>query len=302
MSALAQGKQKAVKSEHIHAFERDGLALVKQALSPREMDRIEQVFAERLANPEKSGGTFERMYTTEEGTVINSIGNSVDNPLFTGLIREAAIADIASDVLGGKDIWYQGEQIWLKEGGRTHRTGWHQDTSYLPVMGSGMVVLWIPLDPLPAENVLEIVRGSHKGILYNGSIFDPNDDTVPLYDEADLPRMPDIEANRGAWDIVSYDMQPGDVLAFHPHCLHGGAPTIPGQRRRTISFRFFDGDAEYRPLPKIRKGHANSEDREKINEQNNTRGFGGLEAGEPASNSPLFRQVRPWTAKESDQS
>jgi hypothetical protein len=42
-------------------------------------------------------------------------------------------------------------------------------------------------------------------------------------------------------------MAPGDILVFHPAMLHGGAPTLPSQRRRTLSLRFFGQDAVYTP-------------------------------------------------------
>ena len=43
-----------------------------------------------------------------------------------------------------------------------------------------------------------------------------------------LPRLPNIEVERaadpGAFDIVSFASEPGDVLLVHPGSLHGGAP------------------------------------------------------------------------------
>jgi ectoine hydroxylase-related dioxygenase (phytanoyl-CoA dioxygenase family) len=115
------------------------------------------------------------------------------------------------------------------------------------MMGSQLVACWISLDALPKEHCLEFVRGSHKGPLYNGSAFAAHDDTAPLYKHSKLPRLPDIQADRGAFDIVSWDVEPGDVIVFHLGVLHGGAGTAPGLRRRTISMRFlgpnvvFDG-------------------------------------------------------------
>src|SRR5260370_17178352 len=80
-----------------------------------------------------------------------------------------------------------------------------------------------------------------------GSRFDADDDTAPLYQDGTLPRLPNIEAERDRWDIVSWAVEPGDVLVFHPGMLHGGAPTLPSQRRRTLSLRFFGDDAIHAP-------------------------------------------------------
>jgi ectoine hydroxylase-related dioxygenase (phytanoyl-CoA dioxygenase family) len=72
---------------------------------------------------------------------------------------------------------------------------------------------------------------------------------VPLRGNDGLPRLPDIEADRASFDIVSWAVEPGDVLVFHPATLHGGAPTHPGSRRQTLSLRFFGRDAVYVERP-----------------------------------------------------
>ena len=64
-----------------------------------------------------------------------------------------------------------------------------------------------------------------------------------LFDGAEWSPLPAIEQAREAFPIVSWDIQPGDVVAFHPAVLHGGAPTRAGVRRRTLSLRFFGDDA-----------------------------------------------------------
>ena len=58
-----------------------------------------------------------------------------------------------------------------------------------------------------------------------------------------LPRLPDIEAHRDDYEIVSFAVEPGDVVAFHPAMLHGGAATRPGKQRHTLSLRYFGEDA-----------------------------------------------------------
>jgi ectoine hydroxylase-related dioxygenase (phytanoyl-CoA dioxygenase family) len=147
------------------------------------------------------------------------------------------------------DVWFMYEQVFLKEGGESRRTPWHQDSSYLPIDGSQIAVMWISFDPVAKNDSLEFVRGSHRGVMYDGSRFDPNDDTAPIYGDGSLPRLPNIEAERSRWDIVSWAVEPGDVLVFHPGVLHGGAATHRGTRRRTLSLRFFGEDAVYALRP-----------------------------------------------------
>jgi ectoine hydroxylase-related dioxygenase (phytanoyl-CoA dioxygenase family) len=122
-----------------------------------------------------------------------------------------------------------------------------QDSSYLPIAGEKIAVMWITFEPVAKEDSQDFVRWPHRGVLYDGSRFDPNDDTAPIY--GTMSRLPNIEADRGRWDIVSWAVDPGDVLISHPVMFHGGAPAYQGRRRSTLSQRFFGDDAIYSSLP-----------------------------------------------------
>ena len=280
-------------SAEVAEFERDGVTVLRGALDPREMTLLEDAWeshfhsAKHIAEVMYGDGKDQIHFLTE-----NTIRN---HPRYQTLMRETRIPDIASQLFGGHDVYYYLEQMWNKTGG-SRRTAWHQDTSYLPFSGPGFLILWIPLEDLAAENVLEVVRGSHKQTLYNASMYDPTDFTAPLYDERDLPRLPDIEANRQDWDILSTPMARGDVLAFHPGCLHGGAPTRPGQNRRSYTFRFFSDEAYYSPLPAKRDLGVNkfSNQRQDTDDRVVLAGFEELVPGQPIYQAGHWARIRPW--------
>jgi ectoine hydroxylase-related dioxygenase (phytanoyl-CoA dioxygenase family) len=77
-------------------------------------------------------------------------------------------------------------------------------------------------------------------------------DQNPYVDEvSDFELVPDIEAVRDQHEIVSFDMQPGDVIAFHYRTLHS-APGTAGRtahRRRAVSFRYLGADARFATRP-----------------------------------------------------
>jgi len=166
------------------------------------------------------------------------------------LLEASPIADLVAALWGTRDVWFMYEQVFHKTGGASGRTPWHQDLPYLAVNGRQLLAIWISFEPIPRELSLEFVRGSHLGTLYDGSRFDPRDHTAPLYGTGELPRLPDIEADRGRFNVTSFAVEPGDVLAFHPAMLHGGAPTTPAcPERRTLTLRFFGDDAVYEKRP-----------------------------------------------------
>ena len=221
-------------------FHDDGVVFLPGVLDARALSLAQQCFEWTLANPGPGAGP---VLLGTPGTFYQDQANPDSFPAYRTLLRETVVADIAAQLFGCENIWLMYEQIWLKDGADTRRTPWHQDLPYLPASGAHLVVLWLNLDPVEKDYALEFVRGSQRGPLYNPSAFNPDDEAANLFDTAQWPPLPAIESARADFPIVSWAMQPGDVVAFHPAVLHGGAPTRAGVRRRTLSLRFFGDDA-----------------------------------------------------------
>jgi ectoine hydroxylase-related dioxygenase (phytanoyl-CoA dioxygenase family) len=225
---------------------RDGVVLLPRALDDAALADALAAYDWSLANP---GPGASRFASHSEATFYQDLYNPRCLEGYTAMLRASPLPALIADLWGAPQIWFMYEQVFLKEGGEARRTPWHQDASYLTIAGEHLAVAWITFDAMDAAHSLEFVRGSHRGVLYNGSRFELGNDTAPLHPDAPMPRLPDIEANRGDFDIVSYPVEPGDVVLFHPALLHGGAPTHPGLRRRTLTLRFFGADAVYDERP-----------------------------------------------------
>jgi hypothetical protein len=225
----------------------DDVVYLPQALDSATLASAEALFDWSIAHPTPSACHF---YETEAGNFYQDLCHPQAALAYRDLLSSSPLADLVAALWGSPDVWFLYEQIFLKEGPAMRRTPWHQDSPYLALEGEQIAVLWINFDSVSKANSLEFVRGSQRGTLYDGSAFDADDDTKPIYAHG-LPRLPAIEAERDAWDIVSWEITPGDVVVFHPSILHGGAPTAGGIRRRTLSLRFFGEDARYalRPDP-----------------------------------------------------
>jgi len=288
-------------SNHAQSFRDDGVVILKQALDAKTMALIEAAYA--WSHTHLSAGLQDFAADTKERFIADT-GYSIQEPVYLNLLRESVLPDIAAALFGGEsDIWYLGEQIFYKEGGRgTRRTPWHQDSSYFNFDGPRMVALWIPLDPVPRDCSLEVVRRSHTGITYNGSRFELGDDTAPLYPVSKLQRLPDIESDRDNWDIVGEAMVPGDLMVFHLGSLHGGGATLPGMRRRSLTLRFFGDDVVW--IERSDTPHPNSSIARRTQARTSGKAVAGASAGEAAPapvgefvwRSDKFLRVRPWTA------
>jgi hypothetical protein len=263
---------------------RDGVVVVRDALDPGEVQRVLDVFEYGRAHPSPGAYT---VYPETGATFYIDTFNAKNWDAYVPAFRDTAVPDIVSGLWGSEDVWFFYEQLFLKEGGSMRRTPWHQDSSYLPLEGQHIAVVWIPLDPLDEESSLEFVRGSHTGPLYNTSAFDATDDTRPVIDDGTLPRLPDVQATRDDYDIISWAVEPGDVIVFHANVLHGGAPTRPGQRRRTVSLRYFGDDAVFAPRPRP----AQDPEGKRVS-RTLADAFSSIPPGAPFRD-PMFRKVRP---------
>lgn len=228
-------------------YRRDGVVYLPQVLDKPALDAALEAWRWSLANPALGG----KVAQETDSTFYQDLYNPRVLEGYRSMLEVSPIPAMCAKLWGKDDVWFMYEQVFLKEGGETRRTPWHQDGSYLPVGGIDNAVCWITFDPLSKEDSLEFIPGSHKGQLYNGSSFALGDDTAPLYKESDMPRLPDIEGEREKWNIVSWPVTPGDLIIFDFATMHGGAATHEGQRRRTLTLRFFGEGATYEPKQNI---------------------------------------------------
>jgi ectoine hydroxylase-related dioxygenase (phytanoyl-CoA dioxygenase family) len=260
----------------------DGAVFLPGALDADEIDRVRALFDHGEAHP--SPGAYE-VYGGGDGRFRIDTFHAANWPAYVPAYAETKVPDLVAALWGSSDeVWFFYEQLFRKEG-PMRRTPWHQDSTYLPTDGAHIAVVWIPLDELDAETSLEFVRGSHLGPMYNTSAFNEADDTLPIIDDAAFPRLPDIEADRDSWDIVSWAAVPGDVVVFHANTLHGGSPARAGQLRRTVSLRYFGTDATVGERP----GITVNPEGERVSAT--LAGRLGGEIGEPFRH-PMFHKVR----------
>jgi ectoine hydroxylase-related dioxygenase (phytanoyl-CoA dioxygenase family) len=93
---------------------------------------------------------------------------------------------------------------------------------------------------------LEYVKGSHR---WNRRFKAVSPDYHPYLLASDLEDPPDIDGHREDYDLVNWDMEPGDVLMFHPLTLHGSPGNASAtRRRRALATRWLGDDVVYAPV------------------------------------------------------
>ena len=159
-----------------------------------------------------------------------------------------ALAEVAGVLLDARHVRFYDDQIFVKEPGTVERTAFHQDLGYFNVEGDQGCVMWIPIDRATrATGSLGYVRGSH---LWNAT-FKPNMFTTRLaFPGSEGDDLPDIDNNEADYDIVYFDVEPGDVVVHHfrtVHGSHGNASTT--QTRRAASLRYVGENVRFRRRP-----------------------------------------------------
>ncbi len=224
-----------------------GAVFVPKILHPDWLEAIEMSMT-RVMNA--SGQTQHKFYEGLDGEFIETIRNFDVTPELQRMIYDSPVADMIGRLIDSENIWYFSDEMFMKEGGNCARTPWHQDTPYWPIGGNQIASAWISIDPLPKEECLEIIAGSHRQTMYDGfnPPLAPVDATAPYYGE-EYPQLPDIEATRDEWDIRSWEVTPGDILFLHPSTLHGGGPTGAKGKRRAITIRCYGDDLTFARRP-----------------------------------------------------
>lgn len=235
---------KVVTKDLIDQYREEGVVFLPQVIEPHWLELIEIGFQRNMRNP----GPFAEDYAHgRQGRFFMDFYNFFVNPEYRKVLHESPIVDIMADLMQTDEVWLYYEQIFYKGDGEAGPTAWHQDMpSYKMEFSDQIAGAWISLDPLPAENSLEVVPGSHAGPLYN--TFDVHD-VRNVGADIGQPPLPKIERNRSEWNIRSWATQPGDMLVIHPQILHGGAPVPNGMTRRTFTVNVFGPQVRYTRRP-----------------------------------------------------
>jgi ectoine hydroxylase-related dioxygenase (phytanoyl-CoA dioxygenase family) len=158
------------------------------------------------------------------------------------------LGSIAGTLMRSNDIRFFDDQIFVKEPQCPDRTSFHQDSTYFNASGSQTCVFWVPVDPVRDEHgPMQYVRGSHKW----QKSFQPNVFISPLsLPGAEGDPVPQVEGHEDEYDLVQFDVDPGDIIIHHYMTLHGaGANRSLYQVRRAASLRYCGDDMIYLHRP-----------------------------------------------------
>lgn len=173
-------------------------------------------------------------------------------PGFQRFVRESPCAAIAAELLSARRINLVMDNWFLREAGSASHPPFHHDISYFDFDGT-MCVLWLPLEPVSAENGIAFVKGSHLWdklflrVRFGDSHRIDGDSCVVNGRRYEPP--PAIAAAPEDYDLAGFDLDPGDCIFFDMRTLHGGLSCLTPTktvRRYTLRMSAEDGHIRYR--------------------------------------------------------
>jgi len=244
-----------VSEDQIARYQRDGAILIPGALGKAWVDALERGLNEAYHAKGPLSSAFTN--TEGEGETFTDQYASLRNETLANIVAHSPLGAIAARLMRSQAANYILDQIFYKKAGWNIPTPYHQDTPYVQASGYDLARTWVCCDHSPPDVTVGVVRGSHRwNVTYStDSLADSpfkevalNNDFEYLANTSDpcLPAVPDVVRYRESFDILTWDVHPGDVLVFNGNVLHGsfGGPAMPNDRR-ALAVLWGGDDARY---------------------------------------------------------
>lgn len=247
-------------------FARDGAVLLKGLLSEEWVEKLAEGLDGVIAQSNVMTHDLGDNLRTDQFPSLRS-------ELLQSIVGDSPLAEVAGQVMRSSVRFYM-DQLFYKAQGEVPPTPWHQDTCYYNLEGEQLVRTWVSPDEVPREISMEVVRGSHlwnvtyRSLAGRDPELDPEARRIQAEADAEVPMLgleshegwsyfqgirdmtaplvPDIESHRDSYEILRWDYEPGDVLVFHAHILHGARGGVKSPRpRRAHSLLWAGEDARY---------------------------------------------------------
>lgn len=250
MSGGTSNLESVITDEARTSFDDNGVVLIPGAVGEEWVRRILDDADRQLAQPSQwvtdtnPGAATDRLFTARY--------RWQHEPMIRDFVFSSPIAAMAAALLRSSTVRFYFDHLLVKEPQTAAPTPWHQDIPYWPFLGSQIVSAWVSATHASArESALEFVRGSHRwNAYYSPESFDGQGGWT---DDFAGEKMPDIEAARRRddcpYEIVSFEVAPGDAVFFSAWIIHGAPPNAGDQRRVALSTRWLGDDVVWHPHP-----------------------------------------------------
>ena len=229
-----------LSSEQITKFASDGVVLLENVIAPRWIEHLMQGLTKNIARPTHRSRIWDQdtmgrtcFYDSQAWQIINEYRDFIEN---------SPIARIAAAALQTNKVNFFFDAVFVRSPGTQFRTPFHQDEPYWSIKGFDTCSIWMPLVAVEKKSALEFVTGSHlwrqQFRQINFAKFQVSARTQKKTAGGErkdaqgevYEGFPDIEGSRERYNIVSWDMNPGDCAIFNGRTIHGGSGRLAKDR------------------------------------------------------------------------
>ena len=224
---MSASQKYQVSESDVSAFERDGALVLRNIVDDAWLERLRAAIDH---NMEPDDWYFHYIYMWQR------------DPELYDFCLNSPLGCAASQLLHTKKVHLVYDQMFVKDEVTGERSEWHNDQPFWPVRGPALSI-WLSIDETVEDTgTLEFLRGSHRWDRW----FEITGPNLPPEVNPRFEKIPDFDAERDDLDILSWNLAPGDAVAFHALTVHGSYPfTRPGYRRRAYSLRMAAAEAVY---------------------------------------------------------
>lgn len=226
----------------LDTFERDGVLHLPRVLDQAQIERGREACDRAPATETVDGSRAPEYFMKLRVWEVDDV--------FKQFCFSSVITGIAAQLTESDKLNLLYDQMFNIAPGSGDRTVWHNDLPYWPVRGDQVVSIWMAFDRVVKENgALEFIRGSHRWDTKFQPVQTADDGDTQLYesgrDDGHVP-TPDFEDERDKYDMITFDLEAGDALAFHPLMVHSSYPnTSVDLQRRAYAMRFMGREVRY---------------------------------------------------------
>ena len=212
-------------------FDQDGFAILKQYLSPEQVEAINNEINNLLRSKKVHFGHGNRiMFAIHKSETLRSFG------------ADPKLVELLSTLLGGPAALFQSINFTMGSEQHTHSDSIHMTT--YPV--GGLLGVWIALEDIGEDNgPLHYYPGSHKLPYYLNSDYDNEGSFFLLGNKnyTEYEKMLEEKVIEHGIEKKIFKAKKGDLLIWHANLLHGGEPhTNRSKTRKSMVFHYFNTD------------------------------------------------------------
>ena len=237
---------KKIKTE----YDLNGVTVIRNVIASHWIDDMRLAIDSILKNP--GSASIEYTPSSSKGRYYGDFFLWMRNNTFKNFAFESNLPELAGNILGSKKINFFYDQLLVKEPNTIEPTPWHHDLPYWPLFGKMILSFWVGFDRVTKKTgAVEYIKGSHKwNKFYAPASFGKNSGYNEIYKKMGLDLVPDIDNNRESYDILSWNLEPGDVTIHHPLVIHGSPGNFSTHiRRRGLALRYIGEDVTWDDRP-----------------------------------------------------